>query len=557
MFPKITTSLLFLFAQTFVQGKPTVKLGNTTITGFTITDLEFYGGIPYAEPPLGALRFKRPVLKRALEVPTFDASTYGAACLQNPGINPGAISQSSEDCLTVNIYRPAGVVGNERLPVMAWVHGGGFVAGASSTYNATALVRQSVARGTPVIYVSFNYRLRPLGFAAGREALAQGSLNLGLRDQIAALQWIQDNIGASGGDRAKVTVFGESAGAISVAVQLLNTGLEKYAWATILQSGSAASLMVFDASRRQADWDNFVRTASPGCAGGNSIACLQKVNSSALLHAIVASSAQANEDYPWAPTLDGPDGLLPAPPSTLLAQGRFARIPFIAGTILDEGTFFTTPLTNSIEFIRASITSNYTFPGVPNPKLRTAVEKLLSLYPDIPALGSPFNTGNETFGLSSEYKRYSAIMGDLMFQAQRRAWMHAAAKFGVKTFGYLFSDPAPPIVIPMLGGKPATRDALGVTHTADILYVYGLETEVGGSPSAIELGTHMVDYWVSFATSLDPNDGLGSDRPAWSQYTCNDQVLLHMNGGNTTMIQDTYRLEQIGFINSNAAVFSH
>lgn len=123
--------------------------------------------------------------------------------------------------------------------------------------------------------------------------------------------------------------------------------------------------------------------------------------------------------------------------------------------------------------------SNYTTSAVPAKKLKLAAEKLVQLYPDVPALGSPFNTGNETFGLSSQYKRLAAIsahysifllsrtaaantpliVGDLMLQSQRRAWIQAADKFGVKTFGYLFTDPAPPIAPPTLG--PAALDALG------------------------------------------------------------------------------------------------
>ncbi|KAJ7652949.1 extracellular triacylglycerol lipase precursor [Mycena rosella] len=558
MFPRITSILLSLIA--LAQSKPTVNLGNTIVTGVSFSNVEFYGGIPYAEPPVGRLLFKAPVLKRALNVPTFNATTYGIPCLQDPNTNPGAMSPSSEDCLTINIYKPAGLASTDSLPVMAYIHGGGFVAGASSTYNASAIISQSINRGTPVIYASFNYRLGPLGFPAGREAFTRHALNLGLRDQLTALQWIQDNIAVFNGDKSKVTVFGESAGAISLGVLFLNSNLEKLARAAILQSGGPATTPVFDHSRRQGDWDNFVR-AVPECADGvhtgNSITCLQAANSSALLQALVTSSGQANEGYPWVPTLDGPSGLLPALPSVLFTAGKFARMPFIAGTNLDEGTFFTTPLTNSTAMIRSYLISNYTSPAVAAEKLDSAVERLLQLYPDVPALGSPFNTGNDTFGLSSQYKRYSAIMGDLMFQSQRRAWIQAASKFGVKTFGYLFTDPAPPIVIPTLGNRLASLDALGVTHTADILYVYGDEAGVGGSPSAVALSTRMIDYWVSFATSLDPNDGLGSARPVWSEYGCDAQMLLQFNGDNTTLIPDTYREEQTSFINSNAAVFSH
>ncbi|KAJ7463188.1 extracellular triacylglycerol lipase precursor [Mycena latifolia] len=549
MLPKITLTSFFLAA--LAHAAPTVTLGNTTLRG---------AGIPYAEPPVGSLRFKAPVLKHALNSPTFNASTYGPPCLQQPDVNPGALSSSSEDCLTLNVYKPAGLADTDSLPVMAWIPGGGLVAGGSQTYDASALVAQSISRGTPVVYVSLNYRLGPLGFPPGREASRNKALNLGFRDQLMALHWIQNNIGAFNGDKSKVTVFGESAGAGSIGILFLNSNLEELARAAVIQSGSASLLPVFDPSRRQADWDNFVRDA--GCAEslptGSSIACLQGVDASVLLQAISTSSAKSDEDYPWGPVLDGPSGLIPDIPSVMWEKGKFARIPFMTGSNLDEGTFFTTPLMNSTAMARVYLISNYTTPAVPFQKLEATVEKILELYPDVPALGSPFNTGNETFGLSSQYKRYSALLGDIMIQSPRRAWIQAASQFGVNTFGYLFTDPAPPVIIPALGGRNASVEALGVTHIAEIPYVYGAEAFIPNRPaSSVELSKRMVDYWVSFATTLDPNDGLGSARPTWSQYRCGDEMILQLNGNDTKMIPDNYRAEQIAFINANLEVFSH
>ncbi|KAJ7127849.1 esterase 1 [Mycena epipterygia] len=553
MFPKIgLTSLVFLAA--LAKAEPTVQFGNTTVIGSVSNNVEFYGGIPYAEPPVGGLRFKPPVLMHGLNTATFNATQFGQACLQ-PGI------PSSEDCLTVNIFRPEGVAETAALPVMAWIHGGGYKLGASNTYPATALVAQSVLRGTPVIFASFNYRLGPLGFPPGVEAAERNALNLGLKDQLTAMQWIQDNIGIFGGDKSKVTVFGESAGASSITFLYLNSNLKDLVRAAIFES--LANVGIFEPSRSQLDWDNFV-SAVPSCANslrtGNSIPCLQSANATTLLQAIGTATEEAGADYPWGPTIDGPSGLLPDLPSVLLEKGKFARIPFITGANLDEGTFFTTPLISSTDMIRASLISNYTSPQVSPQMLISAVDKLLELYPDVPALGSPFNTGNETFGLSSQYKRYAAILGDLITQSQRRSWNQAASKFGVKTFGYLFNDPAPPLASPPFIDNitvPTNSPALGVTHTSEIFYVFGLEAVVGSRPaSAVQLSTQMVDYWVSFATSLDPNDGHGSKRPIWSQYTCNDEMLLQLNGTNTTMIPDNYRAQQIDFIISNSLSLS-
>jgi len=230
-------------------------------------------------------------------------------------------------------------------------------------------------------------------------------------------------------------------------------------------------------------------------------------------------------------------------------------LPFIAGSNLDEGTYFVDPLINSTAEVKSRLLANYSSSAVPETALEVAVDRLLGLYPDIPALGSPYDTGNQTFGFSSQFKRLSSIMGDLMVTSQRREWTQAASKFGVKTFGYLFTDAgAPPIALPTIGPiSPAA--ALGVTHTSELIYIYNLTAAFQRPASAMALSIQMVDYWISFATSLDPNDGLGSVRPAWSQYTCSDKMVLELNSEDLSLIQDNYREQQINFIISNAAIF--
>ena len=197
----------------------------------------------------------------------------------------------------------------------------------------------------------------------------------------------------------------------------------------ILESGSANTAITFNASHRQNDWDNFVQGV-PECASlvstGRTFDCLRNASSIEILNGFEDSLALANEQFPWVPTIDGPGGLIPELPSVLYAKGAFARIPFIAGTNLDEGlsALFTrckeltlegttfTPLTiNSSDAIREWIVSNLTTTQSPSnlAALEHAADQILELYPDIPALGSPFNTGNETFGLSSQFKRLAAI----------------------------------------------------------------------------------------------------------------------------------------------------
>ncbi|KAJ7584647.1 extracellular triacylglycerol lipase precursor [Mycena floridula] len=538
-----------------VSGNPQVQIGHTKLVGrhLPLLKQDFFGGIPFAEPPVNLLRLKPPVLKTSINATTFDTANFGAACFQFPALTPDG--NVSEDCLTINIFRPSGIGENAVLPVLFWTYGGGFVFGTSSQYNGSAIVAQSVARGTPLIYVSFNYRLGPLGFPQGREARARGALNLGLKDQLTALKWVQLHIGKFGGDKTKVTLFGESAGAIMTAVLYLNSPLPSLARAAIFESGSAATTVTFDhdPEHRNGHWANFV-CGVPECrdlAGSeDTFECLQKANSTAILQALILAESKDPLTFPWAPTLDGPRGLYPNLPSILFRSGHFARLPFIAGTNLDEGTILLdSNLDYTTELIDETLLSNFSPPveGVNMSTLTASIAKVLKLYPNDPALGSPFNTGNETFGLSRGYKRASAILGDLAVESQRRLWIQTAAKAGVKTFGYLFTEPTP-------GAKPR----LGVSHSSEIPFVYGIVAANTSAPvSARKLSSVMVDYWVSFATSLDPNDEKGISRPHWQQYTPTNQVLLQLNGLNTTHIPDDYRQKQIDFINSQSVVFRH
>ncbi|ESK84656.1 extracellular triacylglycerol lipase precursor [Moniliophthora roreri MCA 2997] len=532
-------------------GAPQVKLGNTTVVGredtiLGLAKLDFFGGIPFAEPPLGKLRLKRPVLKTSPGGQTFDASQFGPACLQ-PGQPVTAVS---EDCLTINVFRPSGISADAKLPVLFWTYGGGFQGGAASIYNASAIVATGVARGTPLIYVNYNYRLGPLGFPQGAEAQRRDVLNLALSDQVAALEWVQRNIGTFGGDKTKVTVFGESAGAIMTAAQFLNPYFSKWARAGIFESGSAATAHLLTGQEREGSWTSFVK-AVPECAalvGSNdTFDCLQSVNSSSILQGLVASIAEASELFPWSPAIDGPGGFIPDLPSRLFKKGIFARLPFIAGTNLDEGQYKSPGFDYSTENLRNSIIANLSPPDVSPQQLASAAERLTELYPDVPALGSPFNTGNETFGLPSGYKRFAALNGDVAFQSQRRFWQQTMANAGIKTFGYLFTQPTPGI-----------DPALGVAHGTEVPFVYGLPLVTpNATASATRISQVMIEYWVSFATSLNPNDGKGRPRPVWSQYTPQNQVLIQLNGDNTTLIPDNYRQEQISFINQNPVTFAH
>ncbi|TFK25305.1 triacylglycerol lipase 3 [Coprinopsis marcescibilis] len=529
------------------RAAPEVRLGGTTIIGRDITEsnVDFFGGIPFAEPPVGKSRFKSPVLKTNLKGQTFNATEYGFSCIQPliPGLSDGL--EISEDCLTVNIHRPAGTRRGEKLPVLFWTYGGGFVIGASNNFNGSEIVAHSVRRGTPVVYVNFNYRLGPFGFPTGKEAQDRRELNLGLEDVIAALKWVNANIDAFGGDKDKVTIFGASAGAMAIGMLYLHPEFERLVRGAIFESGSPNSSPSFSAAVRESGWQSFV-SAVPSCSNistsGNALPCLQSVSEAEISDAYMTTFAEGLDPTVlfWIPMIDGRGGFLPDTPSKLYQQGKFAKVPFIAGTNLDEGTFLANAgrqpgMTEDILKIKLIETVS---PPRDEAQLNSTISRLLELYPDVPTLGSPYGTGDELFDLPSSYKRLSSIMGDLVFQAPRRQWMDAASKLNVKSYGYLFTQP-----------QPLGDPSLGVEHGVEFPYVYG--TPLDPSPSARKLSTAMLDYWISFTVNLDPNDNKGTQRPVWPRYKESNKVLLQLDGNNITTVPDTYREEQISFIIAN------
>lgn len=205
------------------QSGPSVTITDGTVVGSTTNGIDSFKGIPFAQPPVGALRLKPPQPFNS-SFGTFDATQDPAACPQfinlfNPDFLPAdALDQllnspllqtatnQDEDCLTINVQRPAGVSADAKLPVLFWIFGGGFELGWAGMYDGSSIIGRSVEMGTPVIYVAVNYRVGGFGFLAGQELAGDGSTNLGLRDQRLGLQWVADNIGAFGGDPEKVTM---------------------------------------------------------------------------------------------------------------------------------------------------------------------------------------------------------------------------------------------------------------------------------------------------------------------------------------------------------------
>lgn len=219
-------------------GSPTVVAPNpdATFVGVNAGPVDSFQGIPFAKPPVGNLRYNVPQpLAKDQSLGTIQTINKASSCPQNlidtdfqeniPRAVLGTllntpifqkIQDISEDCLYLNVYRPAGIDPKEKLPVLFWMHGGGFQMGFTMNGEGVSFVTDSISQGKPLIFVAATYRVGGFGFLAGKEVLDAGVANLGLLDQRQAMKWVADNIESFGGDPDKVTIWGESAGAISV-----------------------------------------------------------------------------------------------------------------------------------------------------------------------------------------------------------------------------------------------------------------------------------------------------------------------------------------------------
>jgi len=221
-------------------------------------------------------------------------------------------------------------------------------------------------------------------------------------------------------------------------------------------------------------------------------------------------------------------------PAKRLSRGAGGDVPLLSGTNLDEGTLLV-PQDFQTDDIAIWLNANYTPSPLGSDALAAGVGKVMALYPDDPSAGSPFGTGNQTFGTGPGYKRASAIIGDMLFQAQRRFWSQTIA---APSYVYMFTDP-----------QLSTDPALGVYHSSELPYIFGVfgTVSTASPPKVANLSRVMRDYWISFAVSLTPNDGKGTSRHHWGKYKKNKGV-LELNSDNVHIISDDYRADAIDAI---------
>lgn len=583
-------------------GGPQQTLDYGTFQGLTDTGTgtDNFLGMPFAIA--GRLENPRVINVTDKIAGVQDATKYGAACPQQefvssplnanqPNSEVGGllavaelllaqnITDQSEDCLSINVQVPHGYKAGDNLPVMMWIYGGGFELGSSAAlgseatafegdiYQGANIVARSVQMGQPVVFVSANYRLNAFGGLASQEIKDAGVSNLMLKDQRVAMQWVQRYIANFGGDPTKVTIFGESAGSISIAIHmLLNNGDPEGLFSSaIMLSGGPSKFL--DYHKGQQTFDTVA--AAVGC--GNSAAkvqCIRDAPYDALYTAVQKMPnflSYESTAVPWYPRPDG-DYLVDSP-SALLRTGNIADIPFIIGDMkvggIDtwesamltnlqvEGTLFS--LVNQLNISNDADFQEY-FNTIFFPQLDAGqVEALTSLYPEDPASGSPFDTGDLN-QLGPEYKRLAALVGDYTFQAPRRDLLNLRSGLQ-NAWTYQIVNSAPIIgqstILGASGLDVAQLPVLGSFHASDVTMNVFAET-----PATISKNTlNIMSTFISFANTHDPNNHGLSGLPYWPKYNTSNRTMFQFEEDGPKLITDDFRQAAIDQVNDNWATY--
>lgn len=453
-------------------------------------------GIPFAAPPVGDLRFRAPEPH-----PCWDdvrpAERFGSACPQVEFGQNGQISTvGDEDCLTLNVWSPAADGGAR--PVLVFIHGGGNIVGSA---------REEVAPGAPIydgrdlaergdaVVVTLQYRLGPLGFMTLPELDAESptgtSGNQALLDQIAALEWVRDNIAAFGGDPGRVMVFGESAGAVNTCMMVATPLSEGLVHAALMQSGGCGA-----ASKAAAQQGSAAAADILGCAGDDRLACLRAADPLEMVEqasgTVGIGASPGDNGLSWGPVVDG--HVLPAAPLDRFAAGEHAPIPVAVGSNADEmaSRALNRIAVDSPEDYTRAVRLVFGLLGM------QAIDRILETYP-VDAFESPDDA-------------FVQVTTDAFFTCTARTIARTlAAGQDTPVYRYFFRRR---FVTPMGQGR--------ASHGIELLYVFRtLEDIPFYVPAAEEIAVsdQMMDAWLNLAAAGDPSGGPAGDWPAYAEGT--------------------------------------
>jgi len=444
------------------------------VRGLNAGTLQSYLGIPYAAPPVGPLRWRRPQAVQSWSA-VLDATKAGAPCAQGDDLGPFATAGGREDCLTLNVHVPQRPASPGRLrPVLVWIHGGSLLVGQGDHYDPTRLANQG-----DVVVVTLNYRLGLFGFFAHASLLAEDPLaaNLGQLDQLAALDWVQRNAAAFGGDRQQVIIAGESSGGGSVLAHVISPLSAGRFQKAIVMSGASLILRhpTFGAARPLDDalqaGQRFAQAA--GCVD-QSAQCLRALSTDQVL-------ALQTPYVTHQTIVDG--RFMPQHPGVALASGHFNRVDLVVGTTRDEARFFAGLGEHKTNQPMSAVQAHQALAYLFGPHRIRAVERV---YPQ-----SAYDTPAEA---------YAAAATDYMFTCPALKVSRLASRW-TRVHHYEFSDRTAPSYL-----KPASI-ALGAAHTLELPYLFdGFKGGQGGlkpmlNSKQVALSDTMIQAWSAVDTT--------------------------------------------------------
>ncbi len=464
----------------------TVETSAGKVEGLTRNELFVFRGIPYAAPPVGERRWLPPEPVKPWEG-VLEAKIVGPVCPQPPpatnliagDVEREDLKNQKEDCLYLNVWTPG--LDDARRPVMVWIHGGGFRTGSGSgpVYNGANLARKG-----DVVVVTINYRLAPYGFLNLNE-ITRGKIpatgHEGLLDQTAALKWVRQNIAAFGGDPDNVTIFGESAGGMSVGSLLALPAAKGLFHKAIPQSGAASTAHTLEQAVLVSEHFLDILGLKP-----IEVDALRDLSSGQLLETanklVIRSQSTARElgGMPFQPAVDGK--VLPQIPLDAVKDGAAKGISILVGSTLEEWNLF----------------------GALDPRVLKSDEALLRkrcrrLIPnaDVEALIEVYRDALKERGVSTGPAQiFMAIQTDRIFRIPAIHLAEVQNSLGDPAYNYLFTWKSP-----ALGGK------LGACHALELGFVFGTYEErfFGSGPKADALSEAMQDAWLAFAKTGDPS----------------------------------------------------
>src|SRR5580704_6291467 len=488
----------------------TLSIHHGKLEGDDQGGLSVFKGIPFAAPPVGTRRWLAPE-KPASWTGVRDARRFGAVNHQNK-LMLSALSafvidgQQSEDCLTLNVWTPA--LDSKRRPVMVWIHGGAFTigSGAQSLYDGSVLAR----RGDTVV-VTVNYRLGPLGFlrlADVTNGKIPSSGSEGMLDQVAALEWVRDNIAEFGGDPGNVTIFGESAGGMSVGALLAAPAARGLFHKAIPQSGACHTGTL----RERANHNAERVMAKLGAANADAMRALTAAQ--LLTGTLLPDGKTPDPEFGMAyqPVIDG--AVIPRMPIEMVTEGASSNVAIMVGSTLDEWKLFA-PMDRGLRNLdRAGLAARYSRRMQPE-----IADRLISSYE---------HARSSSGASTSAADLFNALETDriLRIPAVRLAEVHAQRRSRI--FNYLFTWPS-----------PAAGGMLGSCHALELGFVFGTNSLpgmpqfAGTGPIVERLATEIQDAWLAFARHGDPScESLGT----WPQYDASRRATMIL--GEKSSVQD-------------------